>query len=51
VTDLHLWRLGPGRYGLMVSLRGADLGTPDRFRGVLADLPQLAHVTVEVNPA
>jgi cation diffusion facilitator family transporter len=49
VTDLHLWRLGPGRYGLMVSLRGADAGTPDEFRAQLADLPQLVHITIEVN--
>jgi cation diffusion facilitator family transporter len=51
VTDLHLWRLGGGRYALMVSLRGPGLAPPDRFRALLADLPQLAHVTVEVNPA
>jgi len=51
VTDLHLWRLGAGRYALMVSLRGSALDSPDRFRAVLADLPQLVHVTVEVNPA
>jgi cation diffusion facilitator family transporter len=50
VTDLHLWRLGPGRYGLMVSLHGPNPGTPDQFRARLADLPQLVHVTVEVNP-
>ncbi len=35
----------------MVSLRGRGPGHPDRFRALLADLPQLAHVTVEVNPA
>jgi cation diffusion facilitator family transporter len=51
VTDLHLWRVGTGRYALMVSLRGRDLGTPDDFRALLAGIPQLAHVTVEVNPA
>lgn len=50
VTDLHLWRLGAGRYGLMVSLRGSGLGTPDGMRVLLADLPELAHVTIEVNP-
>ncbi len=49
VTDLHLWRLGPGHYGLMVSLHGPDPGTPDQLRARLADLPQLAHVTIEVN--
>jgi cation diffusion facilitator family transporter len=49
VTDMHLWRLGPGRYGLMVSLRGPDPGTPDQLRTQLGDLPQLAHVTIEIN--
>jgi Co/Zn/Cd efflux system component len=51
VTDLHLWRLGAGRYALMVSLRGSGLDSPDRFRALLADLPQLVHVTVEINPS
>jgi cation diffusion facilitator family transporter len=51
VTDLHLWRLGAGHYALMVSLRGPGLDPPERFRAALADLPQLVHVTVEVNPA
>jgi cation diffusion facilitator family transporter len=49
VTDLHLWRLGPGRYGVMASLRGPDPGTPDQFRAQLADLPQLVHITIEIN--
>lgn len=51
LTDLHVWRIGPGKYGVLASLRGADLGTPDRYRRALADLPQIAHVTVEINPA
>ncbi|MET0279996.1 MAG: CDF family Co(II)/Ni(II) efflux transporter DmeF [Steroidobacteraceae bacterium] len=51
LTDLHLWRVGPGRYALLASLTGADLGPPARYRAALADLPQLAHVTVEINPA
>jgi cation diffusion facilitator family transporter len=51
LTDLHLWRVGAGRYAVLASLTGADLGTPERYRAALADLPQLAHVTVEINPA
>jgi cation diffusion facilitator family transporter len=51
LQDLHLWRIGPGRYAVMASLRGANLAAPDHYRSLLADLPQLAHVTVEVNPA
>lgn len=50
ITDLHIWRIGPGQYALMASLRGTALGTPDGYRHALADLPQLRHVTVEVNP-
>jgi Co/Zn/Cd efflux system component len=51
LRDLHVWRVGPGRYAVMASLRGANLAAPDHYRQLLADLPQLAHVTVEVNPA
>ena len=49
VTDLHLWRLGPGSFGLIVSLRGSGLPTPDAVRQGLRELPQLAHITVEIN--
>lgn len=49
LTDLHLWRIGPGHFALLASLRGPDLATPDDYRRALADLPQLRHVTVEVN--
>jgi cation diffusion facilitator family transporter len=51
VSDLHVWRVGPGRYAMMASLRGSGLGTPDELRAKLVDLPQLAHVTIEVNPS
>jgi cation diffusion facilitator family transporter len=51
LEDLHIWRVGPGRYAVMASLRGPNLATPDHYRALLGDLPQLAHVTVEVNPA
>jgi cation diffusion facilitator family transporter len=51
VTDLHLWRVGPGQYALLASLRGRGLNTPDAYRVALADLPQLRHVTVETNAA
>lgn len=49
LTDMHLWRLGPGHYALMASLRGPRLNTPDGYRAALATLPELQHVTVEVN--
>jgi cation diffusion facilitator family transporter len=51
VLDLHVWRLGPGHRALMVALRGQSLRTPDEYRRLLADVPGLAHVTIETNPA
>jgi cation diffusion facilitator family transporter len=51
VLDLHVWRLGPGHQALMMSLRGPNLRTPDEYRRLLADVPGLAHITIETNPA
>jgi cation diffusion facilitator family transporter len=50
VHDLHLWRLGPGHHGLVLSLRATAPHAADHYKGLLADLPTLSHVTVEVNP-
>ncbi|HWA90530.1 MAG TPA: CDF family Co(II)/Ni(II) efflux transporter DmeF [Rhizomicrobium sp.] len=49
VADLHLWRLGPGHRGLIVSLLSPDQITADRIRGELrARYSSLSHVTVEI---
>jgi len=49
IIDLHSWRLGPGKYGLLVALRGSQLRSPDEYRVQLQGIPGLAHVTVETN--
>jgi len=48
VFDLHLWRLGPGHRGLIVSVAGT--GTDgERLKHVLAQrYPSLSHITVEL---
>jgi Co/Zn/Cd efflux system component len=51
ITDLHLWRLGPGQFGLIATLRGSAAGTPDQYRSQLASLPQLRHITIETSSA
>jgi cation diffusion facilitator family transporter len=51
VLDLHVWRLGPGHQALLVALRGSNLRTPDEYRRLLADVPGLAHITIETNSA
>ncbi len=49
VSDLHLWRLGPGHRGLIVSLVSPDTNTAERIRAALrARYATLSHVTVEI---
>jgi Co/Zn/Cd efflux system component len=49
VFDLHLWRLGPGHRGLIVSLVSPDQLTADRIRESLKErYADLSHVTVEI---
>ena len=50
LTDLHLWRLGPGHFGAILSVatirdRGAAF-----YRSRLAGFKTLSHVTIEVEP-
>ncbi len=49
VTDLHLWRLGPGHLGAIVSIATArQTRGPEHYRRLLSKFPTLSHVTVEV---
>jgi cation diffusion facilitator family transporter len=48
LTDLHLWRLGPGHLGAIVSVITAKPREPDYYRGLLARFRDLSHVTIEV---
>jgi len=50
IADLHLWRLGPGHHGLLVTLVTANPQPPAHYRARLAGLPGLSHITIEVNP-
>ena len=48
VTDLHLWRLGPGHLGAIVSVTTSRPCEPAHYRQRLARFADLSHVTVEV---
>ena len=50
VTDLHVWRVGPGRFAAMASLVSDEAQAPEHYKERLADIACLAHVTIEVNP-
>jgi cation diffusion facilitator family transporter len=51
VTDLHLWRLGPGHLGAIVSVATSKTRDPAHYRKRLAKFADLSHVTVEVQHA
>lgn len=49
VADLHLWRLGPGHHGLIVSLVSPDETNAEAIKRKLRERhPDLSHVTIEV---
>jgi cation diffusion facilitator family transporter len=48
VSDLHLWRLGPGHVGAIVSIVSDQPKSPDAYKARLSDVHGLSHVTVEV---
>jgi cation diffusion facilitator family transporter len=48
VADLHLWRLGPGHLGAIVSVVTATRRGPEYYRRQLRQFPDLSHITVEV---
>jgi cation diffusion facilitator family transporter len=48
VTDLHLWRLGPGHLGAIVSVATSGARDAAHYRQRLARFADLSHVTVEV---
>ena len=49
IPDLHLWRLGPGHRGLIVSLITPDAISAETVKATLRrQYPDLSHVTVEV---
>lgn len=48
VVDLHVWQLGPGHRGAIVSLVSDNPKAPSLYRAKLAHIHDLSHVTVEV---
>ena len=48
VADLHLWRLGPGHLGAIVSVTTKEARTAAYYRHRLAGVCALSHLTVEV---
>jgi cation diffusion facilitator family transporter len=51
IIDLHLWRLGPGHLGAIVSVKTCQAHGSDYYRAKLARFRSLSHLTIEVHSA
>jgi cation diffusion facilitator family transporter len=50
LADLHLWRLGPGHLGAIVSVCPKEGRSAEYYRSKLARYRSLSHVTIEIHP-
>lgn len=48
VADLHVWRVGPGHLAAMLTVVTSEPRPPAHYKTLLAAIPGLSHVTVEV---
>jgi cation diffusion facilitator family transporter len=51
LKDLHLWRLGPGHLGAILSVVTSKPRDADHYRRLLGRFRSLSHVTIEVQQA
>lgn len=49
LVDLHVWRVGRRQYACIISVVTHGPRQPDSYKAVLGHLPQLTHLTIEVN--
>jgi cation diffusion facilitator family transporter len=48
LTDFHLWRLGPGHFGAILSIVTTRARDVAFYRAALRGFPSLSHLTVEI---
>ncbi len=51
ISDLHVWRVGKGKYACILSLTTDQNATPAYFKDLLSVHEELVHITVELNAA
>ena len=49
VSDLHLWRVGPGHAALIAAVVSDRPQSPQHYKARLAQIEGLSHVTIEVH--
>ena len=51
ITDLHIWRVGPGKFAAIVALVAERPLPPDDYARRVRVHDELVHVTIEPHPA
>lgn len=53
ISDLHIWRVSPGHFAIIISVVSHDPKTPEYYKELLKEFRvhggKLSHITVEVN--
>lgn len=49
ISDLHVWRIGKGKYSTILSLVTSEPVKPEYFKEQLQIHEELVHITVEIN--
>ncbi|MBU1055541.1 MAG: CDF family Co(II)/Ni(II) efflux transporter DmeF [Proteobacteria bacterium] len=49
IADLHLWKVGPNDYAVVISLVTHFPKAVEHYKGLLKDIHNLSHITIEVN--
>jgi cation diffusion facilitator family transporter len=50
VADLHVWRVGPHHLAAIISVVTHYPQPPEHYKALLHNIPDLAHVSIEVQP-
>lgn len=48
IADLHIWQLGPGHHGAIVSIQSSAPQDVASYRAKLAHIHDLSHLTIEI---
>lgn len=48
ISDLHVWRVGKGKYSVILALESQNGMIPQEFRDALSIHEELVHITVEI---
>lgn len=49
LSDLHVWRVGKGKYACILSLATDNEASPEYFKQQLSIHEELVHISIEIN--